>query len=121
MAIHKRGSGTVYNRGNVWWVQYYINGVPVLESSGQYDKTAAENFLKQRQGDVAAGRIVGPSKATIADLCDLVVQDYQIRRLRDLAGVQWRLNAHVLPHVGSLSVARFGSAQVKRYIEHPAL
>ena len=25
--------GSIYKRGNVWWVKYYRNGVPIRESS----------------------------------------------------------------------------------------
>jgi hypothetical protein len=42
MAIHKRGTGTVYKRGNTWWIQYYVHGRPVLESSGCTEKSDAE-------------------------------------------------------------------------------
>src|ERR1019366_5509669 len=74
-AMRKRGNGTVYRRGRIWWIQYFVRGRIVSESSGFSDKADAENLLKQRIGEVAAGRRVGPERATIADLCALVVED----------------------------------------------
>lgn len=88
------------------------------ESSGFAVKADAENLLRQRVGDVAAGRRVGPEKATIADLCELVMEDYRLRKLRDYKHTEWRYLAHVKPALGNLPAGRFGSAQVKCYIAH---
>lgn len=60
---------------------------------------------------------MGPEKATVGDLCALVIEDYRLRKLRDLKIVEWRYNAHVKPVLGSLPVSRFGSAQVKQYVK----
>src|SRR5208283_3288532 len=68
-------TGTVYERGGVWWLVYFVRGRRVRESSGFTVKGDAENLLRQRVGDVAAGRRVGPEKATIGDLCALVQKE----------------------------------------------
>lgn len=114
--MRRRGSGTVYRRGQIWWVQYFVRGRIVSESSGSTEKADAENLLKQRIGEVAAGRRVGPERATIADLCALVVEDNQFRKLRDVQHVEWRYKAHIEPVLGSLLASRFGSAQVRQYV-----
>jgi integrase len=114
--MRKRGNGTVYRRGRIWWVQYFVRGRIVSESSGFGDKADAENLLKQRIGEVAAGRRVGPERATISDLCALVVEDNQLRKLRDAKHVEWRYRAHIESVLGSLLVSRFGSAQVRQYV-----
>jgi hypothetical protein len=115
-AMRKRGSGTVYRRGQIWWIQYFVRGLIVPESSHSTEKADAVNLLKQRIGEVAAGRRVGPERATIADLCALVVEDNQFRKLRDANHVGWRYKAHIEPVLGSLLVSRFGSAQVRQYV-----
>jgi integrase len=115
-AVHKRGSGTVYRRGRIWWIQYFVRGQLVPESTGFTEKADAENLLKQRIGEVAAGRRAGPERATIADLCRLVVEDNRLRKLRDAKHVEWRYKAHIKPLLGSLLVSRFGSAQVRQYV-----
>jgi len=114
--MRKRGNGTVYRRGRIWWVQYFVRGRIASESSGFSDKADAENLLKQRIGEVAAGRRVGPERATIADLCALVVEDNQLRKLRDAKHVEWRYKAHIEPVLGSVLASRFGSAQVRQYV-----
>jgi integrase len=116
MAIHKRGTGTIYQRGNIWWIQYFVRGLLTQESSGFTEKADAENLLKQRIGEVAAGRHVGRERATIADLCKLVFEDSRLRELRDSKHVEWRYRANVEPVLGRLLASRFGKTQVLQYI-----
>ncbi len=116
MAIHKRGTGTIYRRGNIWWMQYYVRGRLVQESTGFTDKADAENLLKQRIGNAAAGRHVGPERTTIADLCNLVLENNRLRGLRDAQHVEWRYKANVAPLLGRLPASRFGQAQVRQYV-----
>ena len=86
------------------------------ESSGSAEKADADRLLKQRIGEVASGRRVGPERATIADLCVLVIEDNQFRKLRDAEHVAWRYQAHIKPVLGHLLASRFGSAQVRQYV-----
>jgi integrase len=89
----------------------------VRESTGFTEKKDAENLLKQRLGDVAAGRHVGPEKATINDLCALVIADYRLRGFRSTKVVEWRYEANVKPVLGSLLAARFGAQHVRLFVE----
>jgi len=117
MAIRQRGTGTPYLRGRIWWIQYFDRGRITRESTGSTVKADAENLLKQRIGDVAAGRSVGRERATIADLCQLVFQDNDLRNLRDAKHVEWRYKAHIEPLLGRVRAARFSTAQVRTYVE----
>jgi integrase len=112
----QRGTGSLKLRGRIWWIVYSAGGRLIYESSDSADKEKAENLLKQRIGELAAGKDISPEKATIADLCDLVIADYRLRKLRDLKTVQWRYEANVKPALGSLLASRFGAAQVRSYI-----
>jgi integrase len=116
MAIRKRGNGMTYLRGRIWWMQYYVRGRLMQETTGFTQKADAENLLRQRIGEVAAGRRVGPERATIADLCNLVIEDNRLRNLRDAAHVEWRYRANVAPVLGCLLASRFGQAQVRQYM-----
>jgi len=117
MAIHKRGSGTVYLRGKTWWIQYFVGNQRMQESSGSSDKAVAENKLKQKIGEVAAGKRIVADRATVNDLCLLVLEDYRLRSLRDVKTVEWRYKAHVKRILGSLRTVRFGSSQVRQYVK----
>jgi integrase len=97
-------------------MQYFVRGQIMQESTGFGEKADAENLLKQRIGEVAAGRRVGPERATISDLCALVVEDNRLRKLRDSRHVEWRYKAHIESVLGGLLASRFGSAQVRQYV-----
>jgi integrase len=112
-----RGNGTIYLRGTTYWIQYYVRGRQINESTGSTDAAEAGRQLKVKVGEAAAGRDVAPERATINDLCALVLADYRLRKLRDTATVQWRVNSHIQPMIGSLLASRFTPQQVRQYVE----
>src|SRR5580698_4140887 len=105
MPRRTKGAGSLRLRGAIWWVTYYSGGRPIAESSGSTDREKAANLLKQRIGEAAGGRDVSQEKATISDLCLLVIADYRLRKLRDLKNVEWRYKAHIKPALGSVVAA----------------
>lgn len=117
MARRTKGTGSLYLRGRIWWMTYYVHRRPIAESTGAMEKEEAKRILAAKIGEIAAGRAVAPGKATIADLCQLVVSDYRLRRLRDAKTIEWRYNAHIKPALGSLRASRLTSEAVRRYIE----
>lgn len=116
-AKRPRGFGTIYLRGNVWWLQYYVRGRQYNESSHSTDREEVERQLRVKVGEVAAGQDIAPEKATVADLCALVLADYKLRKLRDAATVKWRYEAHVKPALGRLPASGFSPQQVRVYID----
>ncbi|MCE5309682.1 MAG: site-specific integrase [Acidobacteriales bacterium] len=112
-----KGTGSIWQRGRIWWFAYTKNGIRVPESSGSEDRDEAQRQLLVRLGELAAGRDVTPEKATIADLCALVLADYRLRKLRDIATVKWRYEAHIEPAIGSLPTSRFTPRQVRLYVD----
>jgi integrase len=112
-----RGCGSLFQVGRIWYIQYYDHGRKVSESSHSADRMQAENLLKQRLADIVSGRDIAPSKATVADLCELVLADYRLRKRRDLKTVEWRYNAHVKPALGDIQAALLKNARIRAYIE----
>jgi len=51
--------GTVYKRGNIWWIKFYQNGKPYYESTKSEDMVTARKLLKVREGDVARKELIG--------------------------------------------------------------
>lgn len=112
-----RGCGSLFQVGRIWYVQYYDHGRKVSESSHFTDREQAEDLLKQRMADIVSGRDVAPSKATVADLCGLVLADYRLRKRRDLKTVEWRYKAHLETTLGSIQASRITAAQIRGYVE----
>src|SRR5204863_9720351 len=82
------------------------------------DREEAERLLHQRQGEIATGRFLGSEsrRITIANLCDLVIEDYKLERKRSLKVTEWRVEKHLRGAVGSTKASEFGTAHVKRYV-----
>jgi hypothetical protein len=82
----KRGMGCVYRRGQVYWIKYSLRGKPYLESSHSEKEADAKRLLKKRLGEMADGRFIGPraDKVTLSELCDDLLNDYQINGKRSL-------------------------------------
>ena len=112
-----RGSGTVYRRGQVWWVKYWDHGLQRNESSKSADAQVARDLLKQKIAEVAAGCDLAPGRCTVADLCQLVIADYRHRRLRDTQHVAWRSEAHITRLLGRLRADKLTSGVVRHYVE----
>lgn len=90
------GKGTVYRRGNIWWIEYRLNGELFRESSQSRKYRDASNLLDERKGQIARNEFAGPKgeKILVGTLLDLVVSDYQTRDNRSSDTLQFRL-AHL--------------------------
>ena len=79
----QRGEGRVWLMGNVWWVQYYVRGRQIRESSKSKTKIVAERMLKRRLAEVEAN-LVAPSDA----------RRLRYEQLRDALLADYRTNHH---------------------------
>jgi integrase len=76
--MRQRGEGRIWKIGRIWWIQFYVHGRQVRESSHSDRKPAAERLLRQRLGEAAAG-IASPPRAhriTYEELRDALIADY---------------------------------------------
>jgi integrase len=77
-----RGDGRIYLRRRIWWIQYTRNGRHIFESSRSGNRRAAENLLRLRLGQVAAGISPMPRahRITYENLRDALLADYAANR-----------------------------------------
>lgn len=110
--------GSIYKRGNVWWVKYHRAGRPFYESSGSAVHEDAKNLLRLREGDIARGVPVTPqvNRCTIDELLADVVTDYKVNEQRSLPDLQRRIDLHLLPYFRGRRAAQITTADVRRYI-----
>jgi len=113
----RRGDGSVFQRGGVWWIKYYRNGKAFRESSGSEKESGARKLLKRRLGEIAVGRFIGPDaeKVTIRKLSDDYLNDYQVNSKKSLDKAQQTLK-HVLPFFGDYRAHDVGTDLVRKYI-----
>ena len=78
--------GSLYKRGNVWWIKYYRNGKCYRKSSGSTKKMVAKKFLNRKEGDIAKGEFyeIDFSKVIFDDLAADFLMDYEINENKSL-------------------------------------
>jgi hypothetical protein len=54
-ARRERGTGRLWQIGDVWYMQYYVSGLQVRKSSGSTSETFAKKLLQKRLGEAAGG------------------------------------------------------------------
>lgn len=81
-----RGDGRIYQRGNVFWICYYLRGKQYRESANTTDQKTARNFLKARLREVGADLIGArafttpkANRLTIGDLLGALKADLILR------------------------------------------
>jgi hypothetical protein len=75
----KRKRTNIWQRGTIWWIQYYVRGVRHRESSRSTKEIDAKNLLDQSIAEVRAGRPVGRriEPTTLEELLAILVDDYR--------------------------------------------
>ncbi len=78
--------GSLYKRGNVWWIKYYRNGKCYRKSSKSTKKMVAKKFLNRKEGDIAKGEFyeIDFSKVVFDDLAADFLMDYEINEKKSL-------------------------------------
>jgi integrase len=80
-----KGQGSVYLRGNIYWIQYRANGKVYNESAKTDKKMEAIDLLKIKAGEIALGH--RPSrdfdKTTFEDLKELYFINFERRQKKD--------------------------------------
>ena len=69
--------GCIYRRGKNYWIKYYRNGKPYVESTKSTKKGGAERLLKMREGQIVEGRFPGlkVEKTTFNDMAEDYLSD----------------------------------------------
>lgn len=87
-----RGTGSIYLRGQYWWVAYHRNGQEFRETSKSTKREAAENLLKRRLGDIASGRPLSPraDRVKVGVLLDDCITEAELNQRRSLSAIKRR-------------------------------
>lgn len=97
------GVGSVFRRGEVWWVSYYYRGERFRESAKSKLKKDATSLLKRRTREISEGAFIGPDEGllTFEDLVGMIETDYKVnarksaRRLKyAVANLRQRFGRH---------------------------
>jgi integrase len=124
----KKGEGSVFQRGAVYWVKYYRNGKAYRESSGSTKEADARKLLRERHGEMALGRFTGPDadKVTIRELAVDYVTDYRVNGKKSLSKALRMVTRHddegkekdsiLMEYFGDFKAHEVGTDLIKRYV-----
>ena len=112
----ERGTARPYLRGKIWWIQYYVDGKPVRESTETESKTEAVKILNRKRKDADEGKVTA-NRCTVGHVLDLLIQQQRRLQRSDIKKVQSRVTNHLRPALGQILLARFGEGDVERYID----
>jgi integrase len=112
----KRGTGSVYLRGKVWWIKYSRDGRPFRESARSSKREDALQLLRDRMGRMAHGVQINPraDRVTWNELCANLLTHYGINR-RPLATAKNNIR-HLTDFFGGWRAHRITGEDVQRYV-----
>ena len=110
--------GSLYLRGNTWWIKYYRQGKCFRESSESTKKMVAKKLLARKEGDIAKGKIPGVrfDKVIFEDLADNFLKDYKINQKKSLAKAQRSVN-HLKKSFERVRVPQITTPKINEFIE----
>lgn len=111
------GSGTIYPRGEIWWVKIHVDGRPVYASSKSTKHADAvklrdKMLAKKSRGEISGG---SPDKVLIGELLDDVLRSDVAESTRYI----WRVvvEKNIRPYFGRLKAARLTTDKMDDYRE----
>jgi integrase len=110
--------GSIYRRGNTYWIKYYRNGQPMRESAHSDKEGDAKTLLKKREGAIANGEPITPKvgRVTFTDAAADVVLDYKTNGKRSLADLECRIDKHLTPFFGKRRLADITTPLIRQFI-----
>jgi len=111
--------GSIYLRGNTYWIKYYRGGKPYRESSHSIKKSDAERLLKLREGQVAENRFYGlrPERIRFEELTQDVINDYKINAKKSIKRIHQLIN-HLTDYFRDMKAIDITTDRIRSYILH---
>jgi integrase len=111
------GSGTIYLRGDIWWVKIRVDGRPVYESSKSTKKTDAIKLRDKMLGKKSRGELSGGSadRVLITELLDDVLKS----NIKPSTRYVWEkvIEKNIRPFFGKLKAQRLTTDHMDKYRE----
>jgi integrase len=111
--------GSVYKRGNTFWIKYYQNGKPYYESTGSAKDADAKRLLKRREGEISQGKHPGIyfDKVRFDELAADFLTDYRVNQKKSLKKAEQETD-HLKGYFGGHRVTQITTPKIQAYIEH---
>lgn len=110
--------GSLYKRGEVWWIKYYRNGKPYRESAKTVSETKAKKLLRKREGEIVDGKLPGVvfEKVRFDELAEDFITDYKINGRKSLVRAE-RSVKHLKTAFEGMRVPEITTPRIRKYID----
>ena len=111
------GTGRIYRRGSVWWLDYSHRGERHRESSESDLKRDAQALLRKRLAEISQGKIPGrdEEKLRLRDARDTVLNDYRVNGKKTAQNVRGAFD-HLERHLNNCPLLSITTGRTRRYI-----
>jgi integrase len=110
--------GSIYKRGETYWIKYYRQGKPFRESTKSEKEADAKRLLKKREGEIAQGKIPGVyfEKVRFDELAENFLADYRINQKKSVARAE-RCIKHLRKEFEGARATDITTPRINAYIE----
>ena len=109
--------GSIYKRGNVYWIKYYRGGRRFRESSESKKESVAKRLLRLREGQIAEGKFTGlePQRIRYEALEKDFLNDYKINGRKSAEMVEYNLH-HLREYFGGMKAKNITADKIRAYV-----
>lgn len=117
--MSKRGSGSIYLRGDVYWIRYSHRGRDYRESSGSQSETVARKLLVKRLQETGkrSAKFLGQQEERVRfeDLAQMLLDDYAVNDRRSSRRIDGALK-HLREAFGLDRATDITTDRIARYV-----
>lgn len=109
--------GSIYKRGNTFWIKYSQYGKPIRESAQTEKETEARRLLKLREGQIQENKFPGlqVNRTRFDDLCNCLITEYKIKGRKSLARAELSVR-HLRDFFGDCKSTDITTRRINQYI-----
>jgi len=110
--------GSIYKRGQTYWLECYRNGKPYYESTKSTKETDAKRLLAKRQGEISEGKLPGVyfDRVKFDELAEDFLTDYRVNQKKSLVKAE-RSVRHLKEYFEGFRVTQITTPKIQNYIE----
>ncbi len=109
--------GSIYLRGQTYWIKYYRSGKAYRESSHSEEVKDAKKLLKLREGQIVDNRFPGlkVEKILFDELAEDLIKDYKVNGRKSIRRIMTSLR-NLNKHFSGMKVQNIGTDIIQEYI-----
>ncbi len=110
--------GSIYKRGNIFWIKYSRAGKPLRESTGSKKEADAKKLLRRREGEISEGKLPGIyfDRVSFEELAEALIVDYKVNGRKSLVRVERKIALHLEPYFGGMKIPAITTSKIQRYV-----